>query len=83
MGEPDRKLKQPAEGEEAAAEEPPAVSEEGGEGGEQNSEVSEAEEITVPTRELTEIDRLRYVVCAIENDCHIAPGGAFKMTSDH
>ena len=81
MGEPDRKLKQPAEGEEAAQEEPPAEEEEG-EGGDQNSEVSEPEEITVPTRELTEIDRLRYVVCAIENDCHIAPTGAFKITSD-
>ena len=49
----------------------------------EDSEVSEPEEIKVPTRELTEIDRLRYVVCAIENDCHIAPLGAYKMTSDH
>lgn len=37
----------------------------------------------VPPKELTESDRLAYVVYAIENDCQIAPLGAFKMTSQH
>jgi hypothetical protein len=84
-GEPNRKLKQPAEGEE----EPPAEPEEAGEDDEEgakkelDSNESEAEEIKVPPKELTEIDRLNYVVYAIENDCQIAPLGAFKMTSQH
>jgi len=77
-------LKQPAEGEEepAAAEEEPE-GDEGEEGAkkELDSNESEAEEIKVPPKELTEIDRLNYVVYAIENDCQIAPLGAFKMTS--
>lgn len=84
-GEPQRKLKQPAEGEEAEAE-PPA--EEPNEDEEANkkeldSDVSEQEEIKVPPKELVELDRLKYVVLAIENDCQIAPVGAFKMTSQH
>jgi radial spoke head protein 9 len=45
--------------------------------------VSEQEEIKVPPKELTELDRLKYVVLAIENDCQIAPVGSFKMTSQH
>lgn len=77
-------MKQPAEGEEepAAAEEE-QNDEEGEEGAkkELDSNESEAEEIKVPPKELTEIDRLNYVVYAIENDCQIAPLGAFKMTS--
>lgn len=77
-------MKQPAEGEEepAAAEEEPE-GDEGEEGAkkELDSNESEAEEIKVPPKELTEIDRLNYVVYAIENDCQIAPLGAFKMTS--
>lgn len=32
---------------------------------------------------MTELDRLKYVTLAIENDCHIAPVGAFKMTAQH
>jgi len=84
LGEPNRKLKQPKEGEEPA-EEAPAVDEddEEGKGGKKDndSNVSEQEEIKVPPKELTEIDRVRFVVCAIENDCQIAPVGAFKMTA--
>ena len=30
-----------------------------------------------------ELDRLVYVVYAIENDCCIAPAGAYKMTPTH
>jgi hypothetical protein len=35
----------------------------------------------VPPKELVELDRLNYVVLAIENDCSCAPVGAFKMTA--
>ena len=82
-GEPNRKLKQPVEGEEAPEEPAPEEGEEGEEGEkkELDSNESEAEEIKVPPKELTEIDRLNYIVFAIENDCQIAPLGAFKMTS--
>lgn len=83
-GEPTRKLKQPAEGEEGEAE--PAADEaedEDGDKKELDSDVSEAEEVKVPPKELVELDRLKYVVLAIENDCQIAPIGAFKMTSQH
>lgn len=31
----------------------------------------------------TELDRLHYTVSAIENDCHIVPKGAVKMTDQH
>ena len=34
-------------------------------------------------RSLIEEDRLLYVVLAIENDCQIAPKGAFRMTDAH
>jgi hypothetical protein len=45
--------------------------------------VSEQEEIKVPKKDLTELDRLYCVVLAIENDCQIAPVGAFRMTPEH
>lgn len=32
---------------------------------------------------ILELDRLVYVVYAIENDCQICPVGAFKMTPTH
>lgn len=83
-GEPNRKLKQPVEGEDEEKE--PEVEEEDEDNEnakEANSDVSDVEEIKVPSKELTEIDRLRFVVCAIENDCQIAPVGAFKMTANH
>jgi len=37
----------------------------------------------VPKRNLTEINRVASVVNAIENDCHVCPQGAFKMTTAH
>lgn len=86
-GEPNRNLKKPADGEEEAQEEPPAEEEEedGEEGAnkENNSDISEQEEVKVPPKELTEIDRVRFVVCAIENDCQVAPIGSYKMTAQH
>ena len=83
-GEPQRKLKQ-VEGEEGEAEPPAedAGDDEDGDKKELDSDVSEQEEIKVPPKELVELDRLKYVVLAIENDCQIAPVGAFKMTSQH
>lgn len=59
------------------------------------SDISEEEEIKIPPKDLTgnlhwlfininvELDRLVYVVYAIENDCAIAPVGAYKMTPTH
>jgi radial spoke head protein 9 len=47
------------------------------------SDISEEEEIKIPPKDLTELDRLAYVVFAIENDCMLAPVGAFKMTPTH
>lgn len=80
-GEPNRKLIQPAEGE--GEEAPKDEGDEGEEGEQPDSDKSEEEEIKVPPKELTELDRLKYVTLAIENDCQIAPLGAFKMTSQH
>jgi radial spoke head protein 9 len=47
------------------------------------SDLSEEEEIKIPPKDLTELDRLTFVIYAIENDCSIAPVGAFKMTPTH
>uniref|UniRef100_A0A7S3MLL3 Radial spoke head protein 9 homolog n=1 Tax=Favella ehrenbergii TaxID=182087 RepID=A0A7S3MLL3_9SPIT len=48
-----------------------------------NSDETSEEEVKVPTRPLTELDRLTTTVRAIENDCQICPVGAFKMTPEH
>ena len=32
---------------------------------------------------LKEIDRVHYIVRAIENDCQVVPSGAFKLTTSH
>jgi len=37
----------------------------------------------VPPDQFKEIDRLAYVIRAIENDCSIVPCGAFKLTPTH
>jgi len=34
-------------------------------------------------RNLTELDRLQFVVYAIENECHIVPKGSFRLTDQH
>lgn len=88
MGEP-QKLLNKKEGEEEEEAQPPAEEEneeEEGEGAQKkakDSDESEEEEIKVPKRNLTEANRLAVVVNAIENDCHICPVGAFKMTPQH
>ena len=89
MGEPNKLLNQKeGEGEgDDPVEEPPVEDEEGEDGeGEKkakDSDESEEEEIKVPKRNLTELNRLAVVVHAIENDCHLCPQGAFKMTPRH
>lgn len=84
-GNPDKVLdaaiKEGEEGAEAEAEAAPEDEE--GEGKEKDSDETEDEEISVPKRDLKEIDRLTFVVYAIENDCQICPVGSFKMTSEH
>lgn len=86
-GEPNRKLKKAGSGEENADEPPPeeekAEEEDPDKKAEAGSDVSEPEEIKVPTKDLTEVDRLRFVISAIENDCQLCPVGAFKMTAQH
>ena len=85
-GEPFRKLKQTGDDEEKEEEAPAEEEGEGEEGDEKkelDSNISDPEEIKVPPKELTEIDRLKYLVLAIENDCQCSPVGAFKMTAQH
>ncbi len=48
-----------------------------------NVDSDEEVEIKVPVKNYTELDRLAYVVRAIENDCSLAPVGAFKLTPLH
>ena len=86
MGDPNRKLKQPAEGEDGQEAEPEAAEEEAegdDDGKSLKSDVTDKAEVEIPPRELIELDRLKYVVSAIENDCQIAPCGAFKMNAQH
>lgn len=88
LGEPNKLLNQkegegeddpPAEAEPAEEEEEEGAAEKAA----KNSDESEEEEIKVPKRNLTEVNRLALVVNAIENDCHVCPMGAFKMTPQH
>jgi hypothetical protein len=82
-GNPDKVLDAAVKDEEEGAAAEEAVDEEENEGKEKDSDDTEDEEIAVPKRYLKEIDRLTFVVYAIENDCQICPVGAFKMTSEH
>lgn len=63
---------------EEPVDEPPKEEEEGGDedkakGMQKDSDESEEEEIKVPKRSLTELNRLTAVVHAIENDCQLCP----------
>ena len=40
-------------------------------------------EASIVRIDLKEVDRLHYHVRAIENDCHIIPQGAMKLTALH
>jgi hypothetical protein len=84
LGDPNRKLKQPVEGEDGDQAEPEPVEEEAEEdadGKSLKSDVTDKAEVEIPAKELVELDRVKYVVLAIENDCQIAPVGAFKMNA--
>ena len=39
--------------------------------------------IKIPPKNLRELDRLGYIVRAIENDTHVVPEGAFRLTPSH
>ena len=39
--------------------------------------------IVIPPKNVTELDRLSYVVRKIEADCHVVPRGSFKLTPIH
>lgn len=87
LGEPNKLLNQ-KEGEEEAEEPPadePADEDQDGdaEQKQKDSDESEDEEVKIPKRNLTELNRLAVVVNAIENDCQICPVGSFKMTTKH
>ncbi|CDW83569.1 radial spoke head [Stylonychia lemnae] len=87
-GNPKKKLvsvKKEGEEEEGGAPAEDAPVEEGGEEAKKDnlSDISEEEEIKIPPKDLTELDRLTYVVHAIENDCVISPIGAYKLTPTH
>ena len=47
-----------------------------------SSEEEDPNALIVPV-DLKEIDRVHYIVRAIENDCHVVPQGAFKLTTAH
>ena len=84
-GEPTRLLsgKAPEEGEEAPPEEVPEEEDPEGGAKQKDSDESEEEEVKVPKKNLTELDRLATIVMAIENDCQICPEGAYRLTPEH
>ena len=47
-----------------------------------SSEEEDPNALIVPVN-FKEIDRVHYIVRAIENDCHIIPQGAMKLTTAH
>ncbi len=47
------------------------------------SDTSEEQEIIIPPKNFTELDRLAFTVRAIENDCDVVPEGSFKLTPIH
>ena len=76
-------LEAPAgEGEGDAAQEENQEEGEGNDNKELDSS-SEDDEVKVPPKNLTELDRLAFVVKAIENDCQVVPLGSIKLTPLH
>lgn len=47
-----------------------------------SSEEEDPNALIVPVN-MKEIDRVHYLVRAIENDCHVIPQGAIKLTTAH
>lgn len=61
-----------------------AVAEGEGQAVARNEEDSEEEEaVRVQAKSYTEEDRLAYTVNAIEEECQLAPVGAFRMATSH
>lgn len=46
-------------------------------------DTDDEKELKVPPKNFTELDRLAYVVRAIDVDCSIVPVGAFRLTPNH
>jgi radial spoke head protein 9 len=79
-----KNLETPAEGEgDAGANGGNDNEGEGGEGALDVDTESEDDEIKIPPKNFTELDRLSFVVCAIENDCQVIPVGSIKLTPLH
>jgi radial spoke head protein 9 len=47
-----------------------------------SSEEEDPNALIVPVN-LKEVDRVHYLVRAIENDCHVVPQGSFRLTTTH
>ncbi len=45
--------------------------------------LASTEEEKIPPKNFTELDRLAYVVRAIDHETQVVPKGAFKLTPDH
>ena len=56
---------------------------EGGEGAKDLDTESEDDEVKIPPKNFTELDRLAFTVFAIENDCQVVPIGSIKLTPLH
>lgn len=51
---------------------------------EKNEDLDEDEiEVKKKPKNFTELDRLAYVIRAIDNDCSCVPNGSFKLTPTH
>eukprot|EP00826_Nyctotherus_ovalis_P028724 TRINITY_DN2265_c0_g1_i4.p1 TRINITY_DN2265_c0_g1~~TRINITY_DN2265_c0_g1_i4.p1 ORF type:complete len:192 (-),score=52.50 TRINITY_DN2265_c0_g1_i4:142-717(-) len=78
FGEPERILIEVKPSEEEGAAEESAEKEKK----EELDESVEEKPVLIP-KNFTELDRLAYVVSAIDNDTHVVPLGAFKLTPEH
>jgi radial spoke head protein 9 len=80
----EKKAEVPEGGEETPPVDPPAeeVKQEEEKKAVEDDTESEKEELPEP-KNLLEVHRLHFVVLAIENECHIVPLGAFKISEKH
>jgi radial spoke head protein 9 len=54
-----------------------------GEGDQEAEDSSEDDQVKIPPKNFTELDRLSFTVRAIENDCQLVPIGSIKLTPKH
>ena len=71
------------EPEKVYVEAPPEAEEEQKEDPGDKDSLASTEEEKIPPKNFIEIDRLAYVVRAIDHDCAVVPQGAFRMTPTH